>query len=152
MGDRCTGLCCKHFTLPWSPAHLNALVEYELYVRNCRTLGAPIEERFWEGQRLSLFFDDIVKIRDMVIYLGYRTPMAEVASHLEDVRHESKHRYTCKNLQPDGNCGIYATRPDMCSSFPSGAGCDWAACEWDDAGKHRPGLKILSDEEFAVDA
>lgn len=41
--------------------------------------------------------------------------------------------YTCRHLQPNGDCAIYARRPRMCSGFPYGARCLYRECTWDAA-------------------
>lgn len=41
------------------------------------------------------------------------------------------HYYTCKNLLPNGDCGIYQTRPVLCSAYPYGRTCRYSDCTWD---------------------
>ena len=36
--------------------------------------------------------------------------------------------YTCKNLGADGNCQIYADRPQLCRDFPDQEGCKFWKC------------------------
>jgi len=36
--------------------------------------------------------------------------------------------FTCKHLQKDGNCGIYAQRPQMCRDFPGDQPCPFPIC------------------------
>src|SRR3990167_5464451 len=33
--------------------------------------------------------------------------------------------FTCKNLQKNGDCGIYETRPQMCRDFPGPSPCPY---------------------------
>lgn len=41
---------------------------------------------------------------------------------------------TCRNLQPNGDCSIYESRPSMCREFPNGFRCSCGdLCEWDEA-------------------
>lgn len=41
--------------------------------------------------------------------------------------------FTCTHLGPDGDCGIYVTRPAMCSKYPYGKRCNYPGCTWDEA-------------------
>ena len=36
--------------------------------------------------------------------------------------------FTCKHLQANGDCGIYATRPQMCRDFPGDRPCPYRNC------------------------
>lgn len=38
--------------------------------------------------------------------------------------------YDCRNLQANGDCGIYARRPAMCRAFPNGQPCDKRGCTY----------------------
>jgi uncharacterized protein len=41
--------------------------------------------------------------------------------------------YTCRHLQPNGDCGIYESRPLMCSDYPyNGGKCEFEGCTWDE--------------------
>lgn len=85
-------------------------------------------EKFWEwdGKRLSRA-TDILQIADMVEYLGWG-PNPEAVK--DGLGLENGHHYRCKNVLPNGDCGIYETRPGMCSGFPYGRDCQYAACTW----------------------
>lgn len=104
--SRCTGHCCR-----------------------CFYIGVPIDDLI----RPDRNFRDGRQIHDMLIPLGVMTflevrekfgasypPMADA-----DAKGEW---YTCKNLQPNGDCGIYETRPGMCHSYPDRGVCEWAGC------------------------
>jgi Fe-S-cluster containining protein len=44
----------------------------------------------------------------------------------------------CRNLQPDGRCGIYETRPQICREYKAGE-CDYTGGDYDyEAVFHRP--------------
>ena len=124
--DRCTGHCCRAFTLPWSPAELQVLLaDY----RRWRRLGLPPKG----GRKL---LRDVQKITDMIIHLG-RFPAAEwPAPYRPEVRAgvppDEGHRdfYTCRHLLPDGNCGDYERRPQVCRDFPYRHPCQYAPCTW----------------------
>lgn len=110
MGDRCTGLCCRYFSLG-PPAHIAALIE--------RDLAKGGEEAV-----------DAQKVKDLLIYRGYFTN-----PHNEDT--EPGHWYTCRHFVVDedhvGYCAIYESRPKMCHSYPNGIACAYArtGCTWD---------------------
>lgn len=40
-------------------------------------------------------------------------------------------RYSCRNLQENGDCGIYDSRPSMCRRYPYCGVCRFAGCTWD---------------------
>ncbi|MBI3558340.1 MAG: YkgJ family cysteine cluster protein [Deltaproteobacteria bacterium] len=61
-------------------------------------------------------------IRDVEIIAPMVIPIARSRNGLEYV-------YTCKNLSPGGDCGIYETRPQMCRDFPTEQGCHFRGCK-----------------------
>jgi Fe-S-cluster containining protein len=115
MGDRCTGHCCRYFSLG-PPEQIAEVLERDI------ALGGD------EGA-------DAQKVKDLLIYRGYFTnPLNE--------DQDPGHWYTCKHFVVDDNyvgyCGIYEDRPAMCHHFPNGQACAYAktGCTWDWA--HRP--------------
>lgn len=96
---RCTGHCCKSFPLPVTMAVLRADVE---------AVAA--------GDITARHFQDGAQVLDMLIPLG--EPTGDV----------QKDRYTCRHHGADGNCGIYETRPRMCSEYPYGQPCRIEGC------------------------
>lgn len=58
--------------------------------------------------------------------------------HGEVVTQEPRHWYRCKALKDNGDCGIYATRPRMCSEYPYGDRCKYTSCTWDRARSDNP--------------
>lgn len=60
-------------------------------------------------------------IADMLIYLREQP-------YLDG---DKGYRYTCKHLQENGDCGIYETRPWMCSAYPYGKACTKEGCTAD---------------------
>jgi Fe-S-cluster containining protein len=38
------------------------------------------------------------------------------------------HWYGCRHIQLNGDCGIYATRPSLCRSYPDGRECGFEDC------------------------
>ncbi len=113
MGERCTGHCCRVFTLPYDPAGLAEV---------CNEPGRVVDGPY---------------IADMVIHLGSGT--ADDLGLAPDVRpawaadNRDKdllsHWYTCRHF--DGNnCTAYETRPSMCKRYPYGRACEYGACAW----------------------
>ena len=99
---RCTGGCCKRFTLPGSPDELRADAE-------AHRRGTPHR---WAAE--------IQRIADMVIYLGFsdRGHNGEPGGYSGEAT--PKHWYTCAYF--DGvshNCLIYGIRPGMCRDYPA---------------------------------
>ena len=150
--DRCTGHCCRSFSISRSPAELRA--EFE------RPATDPTREK------------DIDQLHGMLIYLGqfHTNPVLETkgetwtrkamliackseekytpppqtmraginspwAPRNEDPR--GQHWYACRNIQLDGNCGIYETRPDMCRRYPNGQVCVFTECTWSKEGQEK---------------
>lgn len=97
---RCTGDCCKVFSLPYTPEQL--------------------KEKF-DNNRLD---KRDRQVPGMVIYLGQHEkyegwPTTGLPEHL----------YTCKNFDREtNNCMVYETRPGMCSDYPYGTRCRYESC------------------------
>jgi len=98
-GDRCTGHCCRCFSLPYGPDEL-----------------ATRKARIKDGEQIVA----------MVRYLGRTVPPGMPHQRNES---SSDHYYTCTNLLANGDCGIYETRPGMCRNFPDDGPCPYPQCE-----------------------
>lgn len=113
MSDRCTGHCCKAFTLPYSPDELQEKFEEWVGGKD-------------NGPR------DIDVVWPMAIYLG--------PSHVNPatgLQHpETFHVYTCEHFE-GGNCTIYEGRPNVCRRYPNGRKCYYKDCTWDAAREGR---------------
>lgn len=48
------------------------------------------------------------------------------------------HFYSCRHLQPNGDCGIYSVRPAMCRDYPYGASRNFQDCTWDAVTRRSP--------------
>ena len=68
-------------------------------------------------------YQDGEQIAAMAIYLGQLEGPPEPHCSLGPA-----HYYTCKNLQDNGDCGIYDDRPQMCRGYPYGGQCGYTAC------------------------
>lgn len=102
MGDRCTGHCCRAFTLPKSPEDIRKMVE---------------EDRLNDGPF----------ILDMLIYLG----LFDV-NPAGGVLDEPWHYFTCRHLDTaTGNCTVYEQRPHLCRNYPNDKACEFPGCTWD---------------------
>lgn len=113
MGDRCTGHCCREFTLTHSQENLNRA--YAAWMRR---------ETSWKkrgGRILRSIPADIHLIAPMVRPLNKKL--------------KGNPLYTCVHIQDNGDCGIYKMRPKMCRDYPYGKVCDHKkkGCTWDDA-------------------
>lgn len=113
MSDRCTGHCCKAFTLRYSPDEL--------------------QEKFeeWVGGKDN-GVEDIDVVWPMTIYLG--SSDVNPATGLQHP--ETLHVYTCAHFE-DGSCTIYDDRPNVCRRYPGGRKCHYKGCTWDDAREGR---------------
>ncbi len=118
MSGRCTGDCCRRFPLSVSPEEMRA----DLQARETGTFSRfdPVETRF---------------VLDMVI------PIEVSKIRIDGTEaEEPRQYYTCRHLQPSGDCGAYENRPRMCSDFPHygrGSACEHVHCQWED-GKNPP--------------
>lgn len=93
--SRCTGHCCRRFTLSVEPQYLWRLI---YSVRSARDDDDMIR--------------DNVEIARMVIPLEDKQPIACPPTDLMD-----QHHYTCRHF--DGrDCTIYEQRPYMCREHP----------------------------------
>ena len=117
MGDRCTGDCCRSYTLPFEPDDLQALASEHLA---SVFTGVPPQNEFT---------DSVSGIAMMSIPIGEFTadPSGEAQpNHI---------RYRCRNLLDNGNCRIYESRPGMCQRYPYECGsgvCEFPGCTWDE--------------------
>ena len=112
MGDRCTGHCCRDFTVPLTREQL---VEY----RRRAAAGEPLVR---DGEKN---WSDIETIVDMLVHVRTHATAPD-GSPL----HAPVSRYTCRHLQPNGDCGIYERRPQMCRKYPYGGECQYRTCTW----------------------
>jgi Fe-S-cluster containining protein len=111
--SRCTGHCCKRFTLPLTPEALQILAE-----------GYKIDPHYGKYPK-----EEILKVADMVIYLDTSNLDPDGTPH-PDGREAAY--YTCKHYdQVSGNCQDYENRPMMCKQYPDygrGAACKYKSC------------------------
>jgi Fe-S-cluster containining protein len=123
MSDRCTGDCCRVFYLPFSPEELQ---------ENLRA------SRAGESQDANGHFigQDIETVANMVIHLGAFDRNPVTLAKIDGLANY----YTCKHLQPNGDCGIYENRPRVCSGYPYGNHCNYPGCTWKDAAEKTRGL------------
>jgi len=106
--DRCTGHCCRCFTLNISLEGLKQLV-------------AEFQEPYSEVEL------DNIQVAQMVIPLSGEAEQ-EAIRVTGSKGTPGIPRFTCKNLQSDGNCGIYESRPKMCRDYPNTGTCEYSEC------------------------
>lgn len=115
--SRCTGHCCRRFTLPLSPKeladNLEAFKDGEVRDRNEHNI-----------------VQDIETIAEMVVPLGMS---ADTPSGFK--LDKPVHWYGCKHQAANGDCLIYERRPALCRDYPYGQPCTYAGCTWNEA-KH----------------
>ncbi|MDQ7818704.1 MAG: YkgJ family cysteine cluster protein [Melioribacteraceae bacterium] len=111
--SRCTGHCCKDFTLAYSPEELKK--EFDETLSKNRKILKQIKDREKRyDETISYMKSDIYLVPQMVIHL------ASIEVNCNGELHPlTLHHYTCTNHDPvTGNCKIYEARPRMCSNFP----------------------------------
>jgi Fe-S-cluster containining protein len=140
MGDRCKGHCCRAFPLSRTLAELEASAKAEL---------AGVTVFVDDAGQERCLIEDAALVVDMVIPLG-RHRVSPSSGHEFA---EEREMYTCRHLQPNGDCGIYERRPRVCSEYPyRDDRCDQPACEWDDGkagGRYSAKLKLAPSAEIA---
>ncbi len=108
-GRRCTGHCCRDFYLPWQPEDLKRVANVEI-------------EQAHGGKPTHYDVDEIALVAGMVIPLPF-------SKKLPDALEGGGYRYTCRfHNKETGDCGIYLTRPRMCSTYPYGKTCTYEEC------------------------
>lgn len=82
----------------------------------CKNFPLPIRAVDISQHIQTKRWHEIEKIGAMIIPLGVEHIYADGTVG---------ERYTCKHLQPNGDCDDYANRPAMCSDYPYGRACDY---------------------------
>lgn len=99
MADRCTGHCCRAFVL-----HGFTLNEFK--------------------ERLA---DGLIKVKDGSFIADMLIELPQDAWK-QGPDGKLWPRFTCRHLQPNGDCGAYEFRPQMCREYPYGSPCEYAEC------------------------
>lgn len=113
---RCSGLCCKAFTIG-VPAMFPEELEEALKIWN-NGGGADAKGRVFDPK------ENLPLIVEMVIPLG----RFKWNPYSGKPYYEWTVLYTCKYHQEDGNCGIYDKRPLMCRRYPNMGVCEYQDC------------------------
>lgn len=129
-GDRCTGDCCRRFYLPYSPQELDdwygrwlaALAEGKAGDDTEIHLIAPMVRFVGLGPGPAFRADESIESYDPVVAEKTDEDGTVVAAT------PLHHYYTCVNLGPTGDCGIYERRPRMCREYPYSRPCQYAGC------------------------
>lgn len=128
---RCRGDCCRAFTIcvntvgSVSPALLKRMGEaWGEYISADPDQQDDVLER-WKDNLVPMSHDSDI-VADMVVFLGEFTHHPVVGSLVDEGR--PAHFYSCKNLQPNGDCGIYEDRPKLCRDFGRFEPCPYPTC------------------------
>lgn len=110
--NRC-GNCCESMVLDFDPAdRLNWLK-----ADPDRCIGDPHDH---------LTHEESVAQGEMIL---------EMLESTGEVNDRGEKKYKCLNFSRDvegkGLCGVYASRPGLCSRFPYGAPSSFPGCSWD---------------------
>lgn len=139
-GDRCTGHCCRRFTVPLSASELERARE-------------AMARQEWifpgdDGNPRGPYIDHETLI-GMLVHLEVSDRNIDGTTAPNPVDW-----YTCRHLQPSGDCGIYDARPGMCRNFPyRGDPCGFPGCTWSAGRDPRLRVVMVDDvEELAREA
>lgn len=110
---KCNGLCCKGFTLKFTPPE---------FARELARL--PDNEQY-------------KKLSSMLIFIGMHK---QCPTDLESgtAHHSPLPWYTCKHLDvSSGLCGDYDNRPSLCRKYPYGMTCEYTGCSFSGGSPNR---------------
>jgi len=153
MSDRCTGHCCKCFTISLSPEEVAEAYRFEQECKEKWKAGQdlPTIEACQDANGHSRIID-IEKLAPMLVLVAHtdKNPLTGAPT----LSGEPAYFYTCRHLLPSGDCGAYDERPGMCKDYPYGRACAYDGCTWTNAAKMtRPqGLALLEDGMLAEHA
>lgn len=128
MGDRCTGHCCRFFTMG-DPVSLTDHLKEKAVL-----LDGEITSKEDEDAR-----SNAKKLLDMLLYRGLlkanpllRTPCSVKTENVDKYWHFWTCKYVVEHEDGTASCGNYENRPDMCKRFPYGKECEFPGCTWDE--------------------
>lgn len=122
--DRCTGHCCRDFTLPYTS--IKEMKEVAEKQRLDVIKEMKHEKDIAKRNKLALghLRSDLNLVPDMLIELGGM----EFDCNGNLITHTIYH-YTCKHLDEEtGDCKNYKYRPRMCREYPYGRECQYKGC------------------------
>lgn len=121
--SRCTGHCCRRFSLP--------LTIEEIQIENEKALIWVQAGR--TGARPRFDPEEIQKVASMVIPT------------------DDPYLFNCKHHNAEtGDCMNYENRPELCRDYPYGRACNFAACTWEEA--RNPPINIRRPMRKAIEA
>jgi Fe-S-cluster containining protein len=101
MSERCTGHCCRHYSLPHPLWYVREFGE--------------------DGEQIAA-----MSLPAYVVQPGEPMPDGRPLSGGDPAQ-----IYRCANLnEATGDCRIYEERPRMCREYPYGRRCEMADCSW----------------------
>lgn len=102
--QRCTGDCCRKFSLPFTPKELRDL---------------------FTGRKKHKY--NIAEMKQIVLMVKF-LETSRIHVNGKVVENDIQY-YTCRNLNKEtGDCKIYEHRPRMCSSYPYKRKCEYPGC------------------------
>lgn len=128
--SRCSGQCCRSFSLPVSPERI---AEGLTHLKRFNT-DPEYRERYMKGEEPAKFTpEDGEVLLPMLVSIVEAFPGDP---HPTDtgamITMDHTWYYTCVHFDDrTGNCGIYDRRPRMCRDYPYGTTCQYNGCTMD---------------------
>jgi Fe-S-cluster containining protein len=140
--NRCTGQCCKAFSLPYSPEELKQ--QYEAWKLGSRATDGlrmrGVASSFDRHDSLSIITGgsdpEIYLIYPMLEYLGQmkENPLPLINPMPKNLSSDwpGMHMYSCKHFDDEEKvCTIYDNRPSMCRRYGTEKQpCEFKKCTW----------------------
>jgi Fe-S-cluster containining protein len=162
--SRCTGHCCRSFSIPFSPEALER--EYRMtkddpargkdidtihgmviYLGQFQTNPLlRIKGESWTEKALHIALKARENERTVEMSSGDRRALAPYSYE----RDQGQHWYACRHVQLNGDCGIYEDRPRMCRVYPNGSECAFADCTWDPKAQARHNKKLYPERHKLI--
>lgn len=145
--SRCSGHCCKRFTLPHDYETMKRAYEH-WYAGHGDFIGMSHGKLRPSDHPTKYNMMDIHLIYPMLIPLGTLKETAE-----GDPTENENHLYTCKHYDTNtGNCTIYEHRPSMCRDYPYKRACNYKSCTWEGHRLSDQPKDFGSDEKMKYEA
>lgn len=124
--DRCRGHCC----------HAYSLDAYSLFTRNYKRVLKQVQEghdtidnlNFLQVYEMSIPLEPFVATESLPDNPRHPLSVSYPLSNKFDDRPGDPSHYRCKHVKENGDCGIYASRPETCRHYPNGHRCHFVHC------------------------